>query len=163
VIISVIPFPQTQFRVARPKRASPEGSILSGCIAWYPCVKPDSRPDSPIEVFSKPKLAYTWDRYLAIRQVSEVTEEREDGKEGPPRLSCKLLSEWIGEETIVAVQWLLQQVCPIFHSVLRVGAGFVDGVATIVDFGYVDYASYCVMRSLDETSCPRRPIFTSYD
>jgi hypothetical protein len=64
------------------------------------------------EPFTKPKLAYTWDRYLAIRQVSEITPDKEDGKEGPPRLQFSLINEWIGEESIVAIQWLLQQVSP---------------------------------------------------
>ena len=62
------------------------------------------------ETYTKPKLAYTWDRYLAIRQVSEIHADKEDAKEGPPRLQFSLLSEWISEETIVATQWLLQQV-----------------------------------------------------
>ena len=116
MIVSIIPFAQTQLRVARPKRASPEGSILSGCIAWYPCVKPDSNIKDSKEAFTKPKLAYTWDRYLAIRQVSEIPPDKEDGKEGPPRLQFTLINEWIGEETIVAAQWLLQQVPPLVES-----------------------------------------------
>ena len=106
VIVSVIPFAQTQLRVARPKRASPDGSILSGCLAWYPCVKSTEGN----ETITKPKLAYTWDRYLAILQVSEIKPDKEDAKEGPPRLQFSLTNEWIGEETIVAMQWLLQQV-----------------------------------------------------
>jgi vacuolar protein sorting-associated protein 8 len=109
VIVSIIPFPQTQLRFARPKRASPEGSILSGCIAWYPCVKADSSNDSN-ETYTKPKLAYTWDRYLAIRQVSEIPPDKENGKEGPPRLQFSVIKEWTCEETVVAMQWLLQQV-----------------------------------------------------
>jgi hypothetical protein len=92
--------------VARPKRASPEGSILSGCIAWYPCVKTDNGN----EPFTKAKLVYTWDRYLAIRQVVEVQPDKDDPKEGPPRLQFPMMSEWTGEETIAAVQWLLPQV-----------------------------------------------------
>ena len=111
MIVSIVPFAQTQLRVARPKRASSEGSILSGCIAWYPAVKPASIKDSR-EAFTKPKLVYTWDRYLAIRQVGEIPPDKEDGTEGPPRLQFALINEWIGEETIVAVQWLLQQVVP---------------------------------------------------
>ena len=106
VIVSVIPFAQTQIRVARPKRASPEGSILSGSIAWYPCVK----SNDPREILTKPKLAYSWDRYLAIRQVSELKPDKDEGKEGPPRLQFQLVNEWAGEETIVAMQWLLHQV-----------------------------------------------------
>ena len=109
IIVSIIPFPQTQFRLPRPKRATPEGSILSGCLAWYPCVKADPSNDSK-ETCTKPKLAYTWDRYLAIRQVSEIPPDKESGKEGPPRLQFSLIKEWISEETIVATQWLLQQV-----------------------------------------------------
>ena len=109
VVVSIIPFPQTQLRIARPKRASPEGAILSGCIAWYPCVKADSRNEGS-QTSTKPKLVYTWDRYLAIRQVVEVFPDKDEGKEGPPRLQFPLLSEWMSEETIVAAQWLLQQV-----------------------------------------------------
>ena len=106
--MSIIPFPQTQLRVTRPKRARPEGSTLAGCLVWYPCVKGGSTKDGkdPITI---PRLAYTWDKYLAIRQVTEPQLD-EEGKEGPPRLQFKLVSEWIGDETIVAVQWLLQQV-----------------------------------------------------
>jgi vacuolar protein sorting-associated protein 8 len=106
VIVSIIPFAQTQLRVARPKRASPEGSILSGCMSWYPCVKSHDSRDSS----TQPKLAYTWDRYLAIRQVSELKPPKDENKEGPPRLQFQLINEWNGEETIVAMQWLLQQV-----------------------------------------------------
>jgi hypothetical protein len=108
--VSIIPFPQTQLRVARPKRASHEGSILSGCIAWYPCVKPDSANTK--EPFTKPKLAYSWDRYLAIRQVSELKPDETDDTPGPPRLEFALINEWTSEETIVAIQWLLPQVNP---------------------------------------------------
>ena len=54
--------------------------------------------------------------YLAIRQVSEISPDKDDGKEGPPRLEFTLINEWIGEETIVAAQWLLQQVCPPVDS-----------------------------------------------
>jgi vacuolar protein sorting-associated protein 8 len=107
--VSVIPFPQTQLRVMRPKRARPEGSTLAGCLAWYPCVKFDSTFQGE-EPFSKPKVVYTWDKYLAIRQVSEVQKDEDDGKEGPPNLKFDLVNEWMGEEPIVAVQWLLQQV-----------------------------------------------------
>jgi len=106
VIVSIIPFAQTQLRVTRPKRASPEGSVLSGCIAWYPCVK----SIDPSEPSTKPKLAYTWDRYLAIRQVSEIKPPKDENKESPPRLQFQLTNEWTGEETIIAMQWLLQQV-----------------------------------------------------
>ena len=107
--MSIIPFPQTQLRITRPKRASPEGAILSGCIAWYPCVKVDSRNEGS-QASTEPRLAYTWDRYLAIREVVEVFPDKDEGKEGPPRLQFPLLSEWTSEETIVAAQWLLQQV-----------------------------------------------------
>ena len=107
--MSIIPFPQTQLRVARPKRASPEGSILSGCLAWYPSIKTDSQT-SDRESSTKPKIAYTWDRYVAIRQILEILPSKDQNKEGPPRLQFPLLNEWVSEETIVAVQWLLQQV-----------------------------------------------------
>jgi hypothetical protein len=60
-------------------------------------------------------LAYTWDRYLAIRQVSEIPHDKDDGKEGPPRLQFSIINEWIGEETIVATQWLLEQVFLLCH------------------------------------------------
>jgi vacuolar protein sorting-associated protein 8 len=40
----------------------------------------------------------------------EVIADKDDAKEGPPRLQFPLLNEWISEETIVAAQWLLQQV-----------------------------------------------------
>jgi len=105
VVVSVIPFAQTQLRVLRPKRASPEGSILAGCLTWYPCVKAGGRSGE-----MRPRLAYSWDRYLAIREVREVKPDKNDDKEGPPRLEFPILNEWFGEETIVAMQWLLQQV-----------------------------------------------------
>jgi vacuolar protein sorting-associated protein 8 len=110
VIVSIIPFPQTQLRVARPKRASPEGSILSGCIAWFPRVKADPG-NSTKESDTRPRLLYTWDRYLGIREVVEIPPDKETGKEGPPNLQFALINEWLGEETIVAAQWLLPQVC----------------------------------------------------
>jgi vacuolar protein sorting-associated protein 8 len=40
----------------------------------------------------------------------EVFPDKDEGKEGPPRLQFPLLNEWMSEETIVAAQWLLQQV-----------------------------------------------------
>ena len=100
MIVSIIPFPQTQLRVARPKRASHEGSILSGCIAWFPCVKADPGNNSK-DSYTKPRLLYTWDRYLGIREVVEIPPDKDTGKE---------VNEWLGEETIIAAQWLLPQV-----------------------------------------------------
>ena len=76
---------------------------------WYPCVKADSS-NQQNGSFTKPRLAYTWDRYLAIRQINEILPDKDDGKEGPPRLEFAMHNEWICDETIVAVQWLLQQV-----------------------------------------------------
>jgi len=75
-------------------------------MAWYPCVKPDQNSSS----FTKPILAYSWDRYLAIREVVEIPQDTKDGKEGPPKLQFTMIKEWTGEETIVAMRWLLHHV-----------------------------------------------------
>jgi vacuolar protein sorting-associated protein 8 len=103
VIVSVVPFAQTQLRVGRPKRSTREGSILSGCLAWYPCVK------DPSHGHTNPKLVYTWDNYLAIRSVVEIP-RAQDAQEGPPQLSFPLQREWLSEEPIVSTQWLLPSV-----------------------------------------------------
>jgi hypothetical protein len=42
--------------------------------------------------------------------VNESRQDQEEGKEGPPNLQFELIKEWLGEETIVAVQWLVHQV-----------------------------------------------------
>lgn len=145
-IISTVPFPQTEFKVNKPKSISTVTG-LSGCMAWYPAMRM-GRVASAV-----PKLAYCWSNVLTIIELHSRRDPVTDG----PNLSFKYKGQYTGEETFVAVQWINGQTAILVTItqrliILNTANMTVAGVVDLLDkhVMHMDYFSG-VLRDLSTT------------
>lgn len=124
VIVSTTPIAQTQHKLTRPKEVASEAA-LSGCLAWFPAIKPKGDPQNPDKQPKtiQPRLAYCWSNVLTLMEISQVEKDPNEDPYKPPTLNFRLKSRWKCDEAIVSVQWLNRQVCnPILDHFLTISA-----------------------------------------
>lgn len=113
VVVSATPVAQTQFKSPRSQDVSPH-SLMTGCLAWFPAVKiKESNND-----VSDTKLAYSWSNVLTVLDL-HAQRPGDAGEQRRPTIDCKPRSRWIGDEAIVAVQWLSRSVLAVLTVTQR--------------------------------------------
>jgi hypothetical protein len=117
VIVSTTPIAQTQHKAAKPKEVASD-SALSGCLAWYPFMKPKQATSSIASRHLNAKLVYAWSNVLILLELSVVETENHDLNRLPV-LDFRPKSRFRCDEAIVAVQWIGCQVCnpTLVHSI----------------------------------------------
>lgn len=108
VIVSTTPIAQTQHKAAKPKEVATD-SALSGCLAWYPFMKPKQASSNLGSRHLNAKLVYAWSNVLTLLELS-VGESEDLDPNRPPLLDFRPRSRFRCDEAIVAVQWVGRQV-----------------------------------------------------
>lgn len=103
-IVSVLPNPQTEFKTGRPKAVNSEMG-LSGCVAWLPSLKPTSGNETETNA----RLAYSWSNVITIMEITTTKKEKPTNRKDN-MLNFKFQKRYIGNESIVSIQWLSRQV-----------------------------------------------------
>lgn len=107
VIVSTSPVPRTQYKYNRPIGTIAESDVISGCAAWFPCVRPARSQGDPASAGTKPTLAFSWCKRLQFLTVenAQLDDSNDPVANSIARTNVKLLREYQCPESIVAMQW----------------------------------------------------------
>ncbi|CAN6657925.1 hypothetical protein TRVA0_030S00848 [Trichomonascus vanleenenianus] len=99
-IISTLPVPQTEFKTGKSSHVTTSMG-LSACLAWFPALKASTTsPSSPA------RLAYCWSNVLTVLRLDAQKNPMTD----EISINFTTTNEFVGDESLVAVQWLSRHV-----------------------------------------------------
>ena len=107
----MVPAPQTLHKVQRPKQVNFDRSVVTGALAWYPCVKEKFEGSNLIV---RPRLAYCWESYLAV-----LTIHNKEDLQRTDLLEFGITYEWNYSEALVSLQWLSRQVSSFYLTLFK--------------------------------------------